>query len=733
MKITRTSILYGLALLLIVLLAASARFYDLGRRPLHHDEGANTHFMTQIFKGQTYQYDPCNYHGPLLYYLTWMPLSVMGMESSLYPIAPDSMVGDVSFRVMPALFGALLILLIPAFRKWMGRAGVLFAMLLLAVSPAFLYYSRDNIHEIYLLFFTLLTFLAGYRFYLTKRAGWLYGIGLGLAGMFALKETAILTVAAWGGALGVVSLSGYLCRAGPSAWRRDLQRLLKRVGGVMILPAPLSCVLISVVLLVAWLVAPAFVEQRLRQSWATSLLLKGGVVMMCCILFASVFATLRERLRHVIFSVLLFFLVISVLFTTFFQWSGGVAAFFRAFELWFTTGTVASQHNKPFVYFLQIMLRYEAPVLLFGIGGILFGCRRGRSVTCFVAVWALALLLVYSLIPYKTPWLVLNILLPFALLGGVFVEIVLSRFRKRALRAVALLLLAAVCIRQGTLAYALSFEQYDDDGESLVYVQTTRDAVRMIERIFELAEAYDGVSTPIISVTPDYWPLPWYFRFYPGVLWYGQLIDDLNAPMILAKADQQDDVEMRLKDRYNKEYFTLRPGAPLLLYHRALPDEVQQDRFTFTNTLALHPGQEIAPGLVGHLYRGAFFAGRSLRNQVDTTIDINWPDEAAKPCRAPLSMEWKGLLHAPEAGRYTLITISDDGSWIYLGDRLVVDNGGEHAQRRQSQTVWLAKGYHPMTVRYFDAYYGAVMQLKWRPPNAPESFITNNLFHVLPF
>ena len=41
----------------------------LALKPLHHDEGVNGFFLTNLFRDGVYKYDPANYHGPTLYYI----------------------------------------------------------------------------------------------------------------------------------------------------------------------------------------------------------------------------------------------------------------------------------------------------------------------------------------------------------------------------------------------------------------------------------------------------------------------------------------------------------------------------------------------------------------------------------------------------------------------------------------------------------------------------------------
>ena len=54
---------------LILALAAFLRFFLLGIKPPHFDEGINGWFVDQVMKNGFYRYDPTNYHGPLHFYV----------------------------------------------------------------------------------------------------------------------------------------------------------------------------------------------------------------------------------------------------------------------------------------------------------------------------------------------------------------------------------------------------------------------------------------------------------------------------------------------------------------------------------------------------------------------------------------------------------------------------------------------------------------------------------------
>jgi hypothetical protein len=77
-----------------------------------------------------------------------------------------------------------------------------------------------------------------------------------------------------------------------------------------------------------------------------------------------------------------------------------------------------------------------------------------------------------------------------------------------------------------------------------------------------------------VFVTPDYWPLPWYFRDYPRAGFFGQIVDTQEA-MIVANVNQEAELEPKIAGTYDKVgTYNLRPGVDLVLYVRSdIPKE----------------------------------------------------------------------------------------------------------------------------------------------------------------
>ncbi len=144
--------------LLVTAIAAFLRFWQLELKPLHHDEGVNGYFLKTLFEQGVYNYDPTNYHGPTLYYITLAFAKIFGLEI-------------FSIRAGVAVFGVLIVVLTFFLRKYIGAAGSLFAALLLALSPGMVFISRYFIHEIFFVFCSLGVVLGVLFFIEGRKAG----------------------------------------------------------------------------------------------------------------------------------------------------------------------------------------------------------------------------------------------------------------------------------------------------------------------------------------------------------------------------------------------------------------------------------------------------------------------------------------------------------------------------------------------------------------------------------
>jgi uncharacterized protein (TIGR03663 family) len=170
-----------------LLLAAALRVHDLASRPMHADEGVNAQKVGTLLEEGSYAYDPAEYHGPTLYYLTLLPAWLRG--EGRY-----AALDEVTLRVVPAVLGVALVAAHLGARSLIGTGAALVAALLAALSPAMVFYSRYFIHETPLVFFTFGLLLAGHWYVRSPGvpSALLSGASAGL--MMATKETAILAL-----------------------------------------------------------------------------------------------------------------------------------------------------------------------------------------------------------------------------------------------------------------------------------------------------------------------------------------------------------------------------------------------------------------------------------------------------------------------------------------------------------------------------------------------------------
>ena len=95
-------------------------------------------------------------------------------------------------------------------------------------------------------------------------------------------------------------------------------------------------------------------------------------------------------------------------------------------------------------------------------------------------------------------------------------------------------------------------------------------------------------------------------------------------------------------------------------------------------------------------------------------------------------LQFTGFIDAPRDGDYVFATNSDDGSMLYIGDSLVVDNNGLHAMVKQSGSIPLQAGKHRIKVDFWQGDGDAGLIVSWSGPDIPEQTIPANVFFHAP-
>ena len=94
------------------------------------------------------------------------------------------------------------------------------------------------------------------------------------------------------------------------------------------------------------------------------------------------------------------------------------------------------------------------------------------------------------------------------------------------------------------------------------------------------------------------------------------------------------------------------------------------------------------------------------------------------------AIRFSGFIRAPRNGMYTFSTTSDDGSRLYIANRLIVDNDGLHAPRTSAGHVRLKTGLYPLRVEFFEHTGGESLQAFWSGPGLPKQEIDRGVLFV---
>jgi uncharacterized protein (TIGR03663 family) len=202
----------ALLCIFLVIVAIFTRFYDLESRVMSHDESLHTYYSWRFLEHQDYKHLPMM-HGPLQFHLVGLSYFLFG----------DS---DASSRYPAAILGIASVVLIWFFRKWLGRWGTIFGMMLMVISPYMLYYQRYVRNEALVVFEALLMFLAVFSYFETRQSKWLYLLSFSLTLHYATKETSFIYALQLMAFLGIFFSWDVLRRS----WSRDYWKITFLIG-----------------------------------------------------------------------------------------------------------------------------------------------------------------------------------------------------------------------------------------------------------------------------------------------------------------------------------------------------------------------------------------------------------------------------------------------------------------------------------------------------------------------
>ncbi|MDH7489838.1 MAG: TIGR03663 family protein [Anaerolineae bacterium] len=399
------------AYIVIAVVALTLRLWALGARAVSFDECQHLYFSWQPYSvGSIFKFDPVTgpiTHGPFLFLANTLMYTLFG-------------VSDFTSRLASAFFGTALALLPYLLRKYLGRGGALAAAVMLTVSPFLLFYSRDNLHEIYGAVWTMLMAIAFLHYVDERKPKYLYLFGAAVGFYLCTKAVAYI--------MGFIVVTFVVVVL---VWERlseSVARQVRRVG--------LGASAVALALLV-WL------TNRPQPAGTVRSALLPVLVVITCLFAAAVLAGWAHRgagkerpvgralasIRWPQFWAMvgIGLGVVVLLYTTFFTNPRGLTGPISQLSYWFGQHGEA-RGGQPWYYFLLVLMpMYEFLPLVGGVAAIVYYVafqrrphpeRDAVPFVPFVVFWAVSAVAIHSWTGEKMPQHTVYLVLPFILLTG---------------------------------------------------------------------------------------------------------------------------------------------------------------------------------------------------------------------------------------------------------------------------------------------------------------------------
>ncbi|HLI07521.1 MAG TPA: flippase activity-associated protein Agl23 [Ktedonobacteraceae bacterium] len=470
---TRAQVMEWLPFIAIVLLGAILRYWDLGAKPLHHDESLHAYFSMQLLHdlenwigcyapgASCYTYNPL-LHGPFQFHLIAFVYRVSQLLG-----APDNGINTTTVRIGAATLGSAIVALPYFLRDFLGKVGAWLACFLLAISPSLVYYSRFAREDIYMAFFTLLLVVATARYIRTRKMRWIIIGAAAFSLSYATAEATFLTIAVFGSFLvGLLIWEIGLRVPLKSASADETQegkrsRYQPRTAAPFLLLGYILVAGVAAKILFGWLNALSVYITDPQHTTASNLFVQNlknitvdiipwlGILLgiyVLSILWREMNGKMPEGRRglaakldpriqrtldtiltmpwtHWFFAVLVAWAIFLDLFTVeFTNIRGGIGdGIWAGIYYWLQQQEVA-RGGQPWYYYLMLIPLYEQIGLVFGIVGAIRTIMRPTRFRIFILYWTVGNLVIYSWAAEKMPWLVIFITMPLMLLAAIGME-----------------------------------------------------------------------------------------------------------------------------------------------------------------------------------------------------------------------------------------------------------------------------------------------------------------------
>ena len=456
----------------IILLGAVLRFWQLGAKPLHHDESLHAYYSLQLLHNlqnwgwciglnnppagySCYTYDPL-LHGPFQFHAI-----ALVYQLSQWLGAPDNGVNTTTVRIMAALLGSVLVALPYFLRDYLGKFGALLTCFLLAVSPSMVYFSRFAREDIYMACFTLVLVVGVARYVRERNIGWLVLAAAGFALSYATSEATFLTIAIFGSFLGalVVWEIGSKLRLRARLADQEAARYLPRTyGGIFVVVYFLILGIAAKLFFGILNTLSAYINNNqaigdrdlLNLESITVRILPWLGILLGLIVFSilalEVYGKIQPGSRRglarfvdrrqpvldtiltmpwthwffaLIVGIAIFLLLFTVVFTNIYQGIGD--GIWKGLYYWLEQQKVA-RGGQPWYYYLLLIPLYEQIGVVFAIVGIVRSLWKPNQFRLFLVYWFLGNFFIYSWAGEKMPWLMIFMTMPMLILAAIGLE-----------------------------------------------------------------------------------------------------------------------------------------------------------------------------------------------------------------------------------------------------------------------------------------------------------------------
>lgn len=527
---------FGVALLLLWLVALAVRLPELSNRPMHTDEAVQADKAGVLWTKSEYRYDPEEYHGPSLYYLT---LPVLWLSSA----QNYAQTQEFHYRLVPVLFGAGLVLLLLLTVDGLGPWASVWAGVLLSLSPMMVFYSRYYIQEMLLVFLTYLFMAACWRYTRGAPRIWIIIGGAALGLMHATKETWVLSVVAMGAAFVLTVLWSHWIDKTPLQWRAHWKPHLKARGvGIGLLLAIIFMSSLGTNPRGPWDSVRAYAIYLNRGGGEG----EGG----------SSGGSDSDHVHPPGYYV-------GRLLWTKYDYKRNEILFGDMLKdtALLKKPSAGPAWSEALIFFLAFC-GFIAALMKRGIG------RAHLSFVRFLAFYTIILAVIYEIIPYKTPWCALGFWHTAILLAGFGAVALVRTVKFMPAKVIVVLFLAVAAFRLGQQCQRANFGRFvADERNPWVYSHTGVDIYNLRDRVENIAQVVPNSEEMVIKiVTPDQWPLPWYLRRFKYVGYYTQTPPDLprhNPAIVIAAEELNAEVSKHLPN-YKQEIFGQRRNVFLV-------------------------------------------------------------------------------------------------------------------------------------------------------------------------